>query len=102
MFPAGWGVMPCPEKNSHACPAVPSACTCGSVHVRLTWSISVFRHCGNFGGCAVTVAGRAPCAFLNFSLSLSNIFPAPSFLFACALSALVPCCTYVYVSVALA
>ena len=36
----------------------------------LTWSNSVFRHCGNFGGCAVTVAGRAPCVSSLLSLSL--------------------------------
>ena len=53
-------------------PAPLSACVCRSVHVRLMWSISVFRHCGNLGVLCRTAARRACCVrFVNFSLSLS-------------------------------
>ena len=59
-------------QKTPMCARLPCVCACRSVHVRLTWSNSVFRHCGNFGGCAVAVAGRAPCVSLtSLSLSLS-------------------------------
>ena len=58
--------------STRMCARLPRVCTRRSVHVRLTWSISVFRHCGNLGVlCRYGTRTGANLRSVTFSLSLS-------------------------------